>query len=143
MKRRILLVCGLLAISLGIGTVTMAGNEGAKAPDGTIVIDGKKPVKFDHQKHLGLGIDCATCHHDGEHKGLDAAALAGKSAEELQCRSCHNKSFAKKKLQKPKAVYHTRCRSCHKAGVEGKKGPTKCAGCHGKKAKKAKQIEGC
>ena len=52
---------------------------------------------------------------------------------QLRCASCHNKDLVNPKLQTPKAAFHARCKECHKQGVDGKKGPTKCTGCHVKK----------
>jgi len=131
------------AIALIIaGTFAIAqAAEPMKAPAAPITIAGKKPVSFDHQIHLKLGVTCGQCHHDAKHHPRSAEAIAalGK-AEELQCATCHNEKFAKAELRLNKDIFHARCKECHKAGVNGKQGPTNCAGCHGANKK---AVEGC
>ncbi len=123
-------------ITFGFGTLlnVASSNAARKAPEGEITIEGKKPAKFNHQKHFDLGLTCVKCHHDGEHKPLSEADIAG-SDSDLSCGSCHNKDFANEKLNSKKLAFHARCKDCHKAGVGDKKGPTKCTGCHPKKKK--------
>lgn len=140
--------------SFGLGTVVLAcliagtwsgsviaGNT-LSAPEDELVIEGKKPARFSHPVHLGLGIECGACHHDAEHKPLDREAIAalGKSSQ-LKCVTCHNSEHPDKELQKAKDIFHARCQTCHKAGYEGKNGPTKCTGCHITAGKKS--MEGC
>jgi hypothetical protein len=134
------IIATVIGLALGIGAVQ--AEDPLQAPTGPIMIDGKKPVKFDHTVHLDLGVACAECHHDGEHNprtAEDIAALPDSGV--LQCASCHNADFAKPELQGRKDIFHANCRECHKAGFNGKKGPIGCNDCHIKKAKKA--IEGC
>ena len=138
---RKLLLTGAVCVSLGLGTLAIAGG-GLQAPDEPITIEGKKPATFNHQTHTALGLDCGTCHHDAEHQPLSAEDIAAlPSADKLACESCHNENFANPKLQKRMNVFHTRCKDCHQEGVDGKKGPTKCSDCHVKK--KTRAIEGC
>lgn len=121
--------------------VTMAG-QAAKAPQEDIIIDGKKPARFNHPTHLNLGLDCASCHHDKEHTPLSADAIGAlDDAASLKCVSCHNSQHPDKKLRRAKDVFHAKCKECHKKGFAGKKGPTKCTSCHLKKKKQA--YEGC
>lgn len=129
-----------IGLVLGIGAVQ--ANEPIKAPSEPITITGKKPVQFKHTTHLALGIACAACHHDEQHAPRTAENIAGMTdSTALQCASCHNSDFANPELQKRKTIFHNNCKTCHKTGVNDKKGPTKCSGCHTKKKKKA--IEGC
>lgn len=141
MLNKKLVAAAIAMIIAGAGTFNIAqGAEPLKAPAGHITIAGKKPVNFDHQIHLKLGVACGQCHHDAKHQPRTAEAIAQLKADELQCATCHNDKFAKVELRQNKEIFHARCKECHKAGVNGKQGPTNCAGCHGA-AKKA--VEGC
>jgi hypothetical protein len=127
-------------LALGI-TTAQAGQPGA-APDQPITITGKKPVKFTHTTHLQLGIACAECHHDEQHAPRTAESIGALTdSTVLQCATCHNSDFAKPELQNRKTIFHANCKTCHQAGLNGKKGPTNCGGCHIKTSKKA--VEGC
>jgi len=167
MKKTMIALTMMLAAGL---TVTMndlhaATTEAGKkitAPVQELVINGKKPAHFSHAKHTALGLDCAICHHDGKHQPLNEAAIAGlPNTDGLHCATCHKEKFTNAKLQKPMDVFHARCKTCHTTGVNGKKGPTNCTGCHAPAAaaadqkaapaattpapakKKAKAVEGC
>lgn len=130
------------ALTLGYGALSASAGAPLKAPETALTIDGKKPAHFSHPTHLKLGLDCGTCHHDGEHKPLTSEAIAAMpDVKGLHCVSCHNSTFANMALQKEKDVFHARCKECHKAGYEGKTGPTGCLDCHIKQVKKA--VEGC
>ena len=129
----------VMALAFGLNSV-MAGSP-LSAPEGTIKIEGKKPVKFQHSVHLELGLECSECHHDSKHEPLTAEKIAViADPESLKCATCHDSTFAVAELQKRKNIFHTNCKDCHKKEVNGKKGPTKCSGCH---TKKKKAIEGC
>ncbi len=131
-------VVAAMIITAGVQLSNAA--EGLKAPAEKIVIKGKKPARFNHSIHIEMGLNCARCHHDGDHKPLTAEAIGVlPNADQLKCVNCHNSKFANKKLRKLKTIFHARCRDCHKEGYNGKKGPTKCNSCHVKK----KAIEGC
>ncbi len=126
----------LFGTALGIGSVATAETGGLTTPDKEIIITGKKPARFDHNKHLALGVTCGQCHHDGEHNSLaEEAILAMENGNKLQCASCHNPDFANEKLNSVKLAFHGNCKVCHKQGVGDIKGPTKCTGCHIKKKK--------
>ena len=136
MKKTMIALAMMLAAGL---TVTMsdlhaATNEAGKkiaAPAQELVISGKKPAHFSHATHTALGLDCTTCHHDAKHQPRSETAIAGlPNANSLHCATCHNEKFANAKLRKPMDVFHARCKTCHTAGVNGKKGPTACTGCH-------------
>jgi len=140
MKKIVLLTvaAAVTLIAVHLDTRPAAADEPAmlKAPDTEIVIDGKKPARFDHQKHLALGVTCGQCHHDAEHNPLtEEEILAMDSAKKLECQSCHNQDFANEQLNSVKLAFHARCKECHKEGVGDKKGPTKCTDCHLKKEK--------
>lgn len=132
-----------LMLAASLAPVAPVSAQGVTVPGTAITIEGKKPARFDHATHLKLGVDCGQCHHDANHQPLSEAGIAAMgSGEQLRCVTCHNGKFSNKKLQKPKQVFHARCRDCHKAGVAGKKGPTKCNGCH-LRPKPSKAVEGC
>jgi len=138
MKKIVLLTvaAAVTFIAVNPGTRPAAASDPAtlKVPDAEIVIDGKKPARFDHQKHLALGVTCGQCHHDAEHNPLtEEAILAMDSGRQLQCQSCHNQDFANETLNSVKLAFHSNCKECHKEGVGDKKGPTKCTDCHLKK----------
>lgn len=128
-------------IAAGYLSGPVIADNGLKAPEEEVIIDGKKPARFAHPVHLGLGLDCGVCHHDGEHKPLSAEAISALSdPAELSCVSCHNSGHPDENLQKAKDVFHARCKTCHQEGYEGKNGPTKCTECH---LKTKKALEGC
>ncbi len=141
-KKMMLLGAAFAAVlTMGYGALTVSASEPLAAPTEEITIDGKKPARFNHTTHLGLGMDCAVCHHDKDYKPLTAEAIGAMTdAGQLSCVSCHNDSHPKPELQSAKDVFHARCKECHTKGYEGKTGPTKCNDCH-VKAKKA--VEGC
>jgi hypothetical protein len=137
------LVATFIALAVtGIWTSNPAQAGGTlKAPAGNITIAGKKPVIFDHQSHLKLGVACGQCHHDAKHQPRTAEAIGALAkGDELQCATCHNDRFAKAELRERKDIFHARCKECHKAGVAGRQGPTNCAGCH---VTTKKAVEGC
>ncbi len=138
---QVLLSCLALAGLLFAAGASLA--ETAAPPAGEMRISGKKPARFSHSVHLDQGMSCGQCHHDASHQPLSAGDIGAKLAAggTLACGSCHAPGFANKKLQRRKAVFHGRCRTCHKQGYNGKKGPTRCNGCHIKK--KRKKLEGC
>ena len=131
-----------LAFTVGTMTHAEEGGKSLKAPEMEIVIDGKKPARFVHGPHLNLNIACGACHHDAKHEPLTQEAIASlPSADKLHCETCHVQGGPAEKFQKRMDIFHNLCKSCHQAGLDGKKGPTNCNGCHIKTKKKA--IEGC
>lgn|GEM_PF-1213195 len=135
MKKTMLALTMILAAGFAAAATELYAGPGAgtklAAPAQELTIKGKKPARFNHGKHLGLGLDCGSCHHDAKHQPLGEKAIAalGK-AEALSCVGCHNDNFANEKLRQPMAVFHARCKDCHAAGLNGKQGPTSCAACH-------------
>ena len=128
-----------IGLALGLGLAQAGGP--ITAPGEAITIEGTKPVKFKHSSHIDIGIACGECHHDADHNARTAESIGALTESSgLKCVSCHNGGFANPKLQKQKDIFHSNCKSCHKAGFKGKKGPTKCSGCH---VKKKKAVEGC
>ncbi|MCF6291470.1 MAG: cytochrome c family protein [Desulfobacterales bacterium] len=137
MRRIIVVLSTAFAVGMG-GTMAMAAaTEGLQAPTVEIIIEGRKPARFDHQTHLALeGVTCGQCHHDAGHQPLSEEVIgAMANARQLACVSCHNQDFANEKLRKVKDAFHRRCKGCHKTGVAEIKGPTKCKACHLKKKK--------
>ena len=128
----VLFVAGCVIGGLLAGGSIAAEQSGLQGPAEEIVIKGtKKSSKFSHPTHINLGVSCGQCHHDAEHQPLtDKDISAMENSNQLRCVSCHNQDFADAKLQTQKAIFHARCKECHKQGVDGKKGPTKCTGCH-------------
>ena len=140
-NRKTMIAIAAICMGLAMGFGFAQAGDPVKAPENTITIQGKKPVKFKHGVHLDLGIACGECHHDDKHQPRTAEGIGALAdASTLKCVSCHNGDLANPKLQKAKDIFHTNCKSCHKAGVNGKNGPTKCSGCH---VRKKKTIEGC
>ncbi len=131
-----------LAFNSGTATFAEEGGQSLKAPEIEIVIDGKKPAKFNHAPHLGLNIACGACHHDAKHEPLTEEGIASlPSADKLHCATCHVQGGPAEKFQVRKEIFHNLCKNCHQAGLDGKKGPTSCNDCHIKTKKKA--MEGC
>lgn len=105
-------------------------------PHEQLTIEGDRPAVFDHDTHLGYGIKCGACHHKSKDNPYsDQEVISQSSAKTLHCAYCHNKEkFADEKLHSLKEIMHKQCKDCHLNGFNGKKGPTRCIGCH--KAKK-------
>jgi cytochrome c553 len=135
MKKTIITLIALMTAAVAVAA--------GVPPAGRITIAGKRPVKFSHQTHTQkLGLGCGTCHHDEKGQPRDLAAIKGLAdTTALACAACHTADFKDKKLRKRKYVFHGICRACHKKGYQGKHGPTRCVGCHGRK--KRKPVEGC
>ena len=141
MGKTTIVTIGITVMALAFGLSSVKAGSPLSAPGETIKIEGKKPVKFKHSVHLELGVACAECHHDAKHEPLTAEKIAViAEPESLKCATCHNSTFAVKELQKRKTIFHTSCKVCHKKEFNGKKGPTKCSGCH---VKKKRAVEGC
>lgn len=123
MAKKIVLCVAALAMVLSVAVgVSVASNAG---PADMVLKSeaGKKPATFPHKLHQDL-MECASCHHSKAADGKQGPYVAG---QEGKCESCH---AAKGEYKK---VAHKNCKGCHKAGLNGKKGPTKCGGCHIKK----------
>ncbi len=112
-----------LLVALLFGLV-MAGVAFANNGPETIELHAKKGnVTFAHHKHQSH-IKCGECHHGPGHSDYKEGMQIHK------CEECHHKGGdVPKKLQKTMNAFHKNCKDCHKAG---KKGPTKCSGCHKK-----------
>ena len=136
---------GMASCVFAFGTAVVSGEEKTPltAPDKEIVIEGKKPAKFNHASHSALNISCGSCHHDASRQPLSQDAIASMpEGDQLHCASCHTEGGAAEKFTKRKDIFHKTCLECHKTTEGDKKGPTKCSGCHLKKKKK-KALEGC
>ena len=144
MKTSLIRIGTVLAIALfgllGSGMVAVAG--AASEPAEEMVLQGKKPARFNHATHTVLGMECGVCHHDQNHAPLTAEAIgAVTDPATLRCMSCHNDGQPKPELRQAKDIFHARCKTCHQEGYQGKNGPVKCTDCHLKSNKKA--PEGC
>lgn len=125
-----------------LGTGMVAAAAAAEEPSKELVLQGKKPARFNHATHTALGMECGVCHHDQKHVSLTAEAIgAVTDPATLRCMSCHNDQHPKQELRQAKDVFHARCKTCHQEGYQGKNGPTKCTDCHLKSDKK--NLEGC
>jgi len=109
-----------------------------------------EPVEFSHAAHANArytkGIECVTCHHTHEGDGppdpcSDCHDVGGEADEDRKkTRSAHEKA---KPFPFEPGQEEVSCLGCHKAqnavlssgGRSGKKAPTKCTGCHSKKAR--------
>ncbi len=114
MRKIAVLTALAVALVFGIGVAVAA------PPDKVVIKEIQKmkgPVPFDHKAHTGIAKNCKECHH---------ADAAGK---EQMCAKCHTAKAEGKKVSL-KDAFHNQCKDCH---VKGKKGPTKCDGCHQKK----------
>lgn len=138
MKKNFVVYCLSCAVVLAsplVSVVAGSENETPGYPKEEMVIEGKKPARFDHVKHLENGLSCGTCHHNKDHEEMAGEDIASmENTGQLQCVGCHNESFSNAKLNKAMSVFHAQCKECHKKGMDGKKGPTTCDGCHIKKA---------
>ena len=125
-----------------LATGMVATTSAASEPAQELVLQGKKPARFDHKTHTVLGIECGVCHHDQKHSPLTAEAIgAVTDPATLHCMSCHNDQHPRQELRQAKDIFHTRCKTCHQEGWQGRNGPVKCTDCHLKSGKKA--AEGC
>ena len=114
MKRKIVAILSTVALSvMVVGGSAFATDKGPANP--TLDFNGKskKVANFPHHEHQTRLGDCKTCHHKSD------------GSTHRACKSCHQG----KKGDAPaiKSAYHKNCKGCHK---KGKKGPTKCNGCH-------------
>ncbi|MHB1349986.1 MAG: hypothetical protein C4563_01270 [Desulfobulbus sp.] len=144
MKTSLIQTGTVLALSLigllGVGITGVAGAVGEPAEE--MILEGKKPARFNHATHTAQGMACGVCHHDQNHAPLTSEAIgAVTDPATLRCVSCHNDQMPKQELRQAKDIFHARCKTCHQDGYQGKKGPTKCTDCHLKSDKKA--VEGC
>ena len=123
MVKKIVLFVAAAAFVISVGAgISVAGNAGP-AEMVLKTSAGKKPANFPHKKHQDM-MKCDKCHHSKAADGTKGAYVAG---QEGKCESCHASP------KDYKTVAHKNCKGCHKAGLDGKNGPTKCAGCHVKK----------
>lgn len=120
----------LMVIVIALGLVgSVAGIYAKPAPKKlTIKKCGKKkkPVTFDHEKHVKAHkIKCRTCHHETK-----------ETKKAKPCASCHAGKAKKEKgkltpgcaeASSKKNPYHITCVGCHK---KQKKGPKTCKACH-------------
>ena len=119
-------------VSLGIFLTGMAA--AVENPQKQITLEGVRPAVFDHETHLGNGINCGECHHKSKETPFsDQEVRAQTSGKTLSCSYCHNSKFSNERLRLVRAVMHQQCKGCHLKGYKGVKGPARCSGCHKKK----------
>lgn len=123
----------ITAIVLLLSCVSVQA-KGVSMPNEPIIIGVLNPVKYDHVLHRSLEVPCGRCHHDNKHKmRSDEEILAVADGKELRCANCHNKDFASPYLRSREYLFHTNCHPCHAVGINGRRGPRRCDGCHIKK----------
>jgi len=110
-----------------------------QAQDATMTLNNVKaypggkqrgPVTFTHEKHMGYGYACTTCHHkyDPSKPGKNLWA----EGDETSCVACHAGAKPASKIAL-KDAQHKLCWGCHEKMPANKKldyGPRSCAGCH-------------
>lgn len=110
--------------------------KGVSMPNEPIIIGVLNPVKFDHVLHRSIKVPCGRCHHDNKRKmRSEEEILAVTDGKELRCINCHNKDFSSPYLRGGENLFHINCQPCHAVGINGKRGPRKCDGCHNIKKK--------
>ena len=119
-------VAAAITLCFALGTANTVSADAGPADPVLKTAAAKKPSAFPHKAHQDM-YPCAECHHSAD-AGKQAPYVAG---QEGKCESCHNKDMANAKLNDFKKAAHANCKDCHKAAAkDGKKAPTKCAGCH-------------
>jgi|Deesub1362B_J571_1020462.scaffolds.fasta_scaffold00208_9 hypothetical protein len=125
---------------------------------GVLVLDSLaaryEPVVFNHEVHVLMAGQCATCHHQHPELGRARCSrchnISSTSFKQsaswtfLPCRGCHgNYSVLNPSMPSLKVAYHRTCFKCH-LGMGGigtdPKGCTKT--CHGRKTAKISLIQG-
>ncbi|MBW1927026.1 MAG: cytochrome c3 family protein [Deltaproteobacteria bacterium] len=129
---RVISVVVAICFSLVMAGVAAAADKGPETI--TFKCEKKGDVAFSHVKHQESAT-CGDCHHSESPDGKQVPYAEGQKIE--KCGTCHTAEMAAPALNSSKKALHKNCKGCHKAAVkEGKTAPTKCAGCHPKKAAK-------
>jgi c(7)-type cytochrome triheme protein len=74
------------------------------------------PLRFDHARHLKLGVDCATCHAAAPTSTAAADVLI---PAEAACRQCHEIDRAQPAKVTPAGSPAARCDACHVVAPAG------------------------
>ncbi len=121
---RRLVTSSIFATGLWLGAATASGPapEAADAPAAPVRVTNfgaKAPTTFDHGKHAGPELTCASCHHEG-------------TGGQYRCGTCHL-GEAGEKAPKIRDAMHGKdggaCFACHTRKDAPQK--LKCADCHG------------
>lgn len=132
--KRIKLLIGAVTLCLMSSGLVIA----VEVPHEEITIDGVRPAGFNHDTHLVHGMKCGECHHKSTHEPFsNQEVIAQSKGTTLHCSHCHNENFEKEEFRDLKTVMHLQCKGCHMVGYDGKKGPTRCIGCHKESDNKA------
>lgn len=85
-------------------------------------LDRFGPVRFGHQKHIELGMECKKCHHAWDEYSYELPD---------GCIKCHGRDN-QGEVVSLRTAYLKQCLGCHMIpGSDGKKtGPTVCTDCH-------------
>ena len=131
MNKKSIIFAAVFAMIFSFAAITTI-NAADKGPADMVLETAKKkkPAEFPHKKHQDL-MPCSECHHGKDDAGKQTAYKEGMKIQ--KCASCHDKDMANAKLNNFMKAAHANCKDCHKKGYKGKKGPTKCSGCHPKK----------
>ncbi len=83
-------------------------------------------VKFTHERHMNVPLECARCHHDYDQFGNNKVDQDGQA-----CTTCHSRVQGKNPVPLTDA-FHGQCKRCHEQmRHQGKtSGPVMCGECH-------------
>ena len=131
MKTRETFVYFSLVVTMLLLSLVDVQAKSLQMPSKPILLEGLKPVIFDHVLHQSLEVPCDECHHINKYsprKKEDIFTIT--DSKLLHCSNCHNKDFINPYYQNREDIFHTNCRVCHAVGLNGIRGPRKCDGCH-------------
>ncbi len=86
----------------------------------------RKPIIFNHGKHMKGNMGCLDCHHDYKNGQQIMTGQRLRKMDNVRCTFCHEKG---KDLTDR---YHKLCQSCHREykNYNMKTGPLECGLCH-------------
>lgn len=125
----VLSICFIFALIFSITFITETVFCFAQEiPDSIIIehdihrLDRFGPVKFGHQQHIELGLECKRCHHDWDEYSYELP---------VGCINCHGKDN-EGDVVSLRTAYLKQCLGCHMVlRADGNKtGPTVCTECH-------------
>ncbi len=121
-------LCGIFVI-LVFGGVFTFSIIAACPVDSKNCINGRDPVPFPHEMHMGR-YDCLKCHHlyDSEHNNILNPMELYEGNPHIKCASCHSSESSTELTE----AYHNQCIGCHyrSSGIRHAGGPNLCGECH-------------
>lgn len=123
LSKKLLSRSTLLAVSLGVATsVAIAGlsrgDYGGEPVSSVIFPAQELPLKFDHERHLVIGIECDFCHEDAPES---RSSLDNLIPTEEVCSSCHPIDRDQPEKHTDVGKPPARCDACH-VGFDPKTG---------------------